>query len=240
MKHQQSLPLFTLHSSLFTLRVQKGTGTHRRLAWRAGGPPRRSDHLRKISPLVAATSHTLHSSLFTLHSSDFERGWVPVWLGPGRLVGWWGCSLISARPRDHTLHSSLFTLHSSRSERDRDPQATGLEGWRAAAPTATISAKSRHSSQPRHTPFTLHSSLFTLHSSDFERERVPVCNEPGGAHEFGDQSFLAPPPPPAAVQVPGRGGRAGATSVLLTFAQKYVCRLDRDQRVSIRVTKPQD
>jgi hypothetical protein len=155
----------------------------------------------------------------------------------GRLVG-----LLADLRATSRSHSSLFTLHSSlfAFRKGQGPTGDWPEGWRAAAPTATISAKSRHSSQPRHTPFTLHSSLFTLHSSDFERERVPVCNEPGGAHEFGDQSFVAPPPPPAAVQVPGRGGRSGATSVLLTFAQKYVCRLDRDQRVSIRVTKPQD
>ena len=31
--------LFTLHPSLFTLRVQREAGTHMRLAWRAGGPP---------------------------------------------------------------------------------------------------------------------------------------------------------------------------------------------------------
>ena len=154
-KHQQSLPLFTLHSSLFTLRVQKGAGTHMRLASRAGEPPppqrpspqnlaTRRSHVthsslftlhsslfrfrESVGPCMAgpwsagrlvglltdlrATSRS-HSSLFTLHSSDFERVWVPVWLGPGRLVGWWGCSLISARPRDHTLHFSLFTLHSS-------------------------------------------------------------------------------------------------------------------------------
>jgi hypothetical protein len=155
---------------------------------------------------LRATSRS-HSSLFTLHSSlfAFRKGqgptgdWPEGWRAAAPTATISAKSRHSSQPRHtpFTLHSSLFTLHSSRSERDRDPQATGLEGWRAAAPTATISAKSRHSSQPRHTPFTLHSSLFTLHSSDFERERVPVCNEPGGAHEFGDQSFLAPAPPPS-------------------------------------------
>ena len=60
-------------------------------------------------------------------------------------------------------------------------------------------------------------------------------NESGRAHEFGDQSFVAPRPPPTAVQAPGRGGRAGATLVLLISAQKYVPRLDLDQKVNKRV-----
>jgi hypothetical protein len=134
---------------------------------------------------------TLHSSLFTLHSSDFEREWVPVWLGPGRLVGWRGCSLISARPRDHTLHSSLFTL--------RVQKGTGTHmrlAWRAGGPPRRSDHPRKISPLVAATSHTLHSSLFTLHSSDFERERVPVCNEPGRAHEFGDQSFVAPRPPP--------------------------------------------
>jgi hypothetical protein len=62
-------------------------------------------------------------------------------------------------------------------------------------------------------------------------------NESGRAHDFGESKLRGAVPPPAAVQVPGRGGRAGATSVLLTFAQKYDCRLDRDQKVNKRVAR---
>ena len=40
-------------------------------------------------------------------------------------------------------------------------------------------------------------------------------NESGRAHDFGDQAFVAPRPLPAAVQAPGRGGRHGATLLLL-------------------------
>ena len=118
MKHQQSLPLFTLHSSLFTLRVQKGAGTHMRLASRAGEPP----PPQRPSPQNLATrrSHVTHSSLFTLHSSlfRFRESVGPCMAGPwsaGRLVGL--LTDLRATSRSHsslfTLHSSLFTLHRS-------------------------------------------------------------------------------------------------------------------------------
>ena len=188
---------------------------------------------------LRATSRS-HSSLFTLHSSlftDFEREWVPVWLGPGRLVGWWGCSLISARPRDHTLHSSLslFTL--------RVQKGTGTHrrlAWRAGEPPPpqrpspqNLATRRSHVTHP--SLFTLHSSLFTLQISR-ERGSLYAMNLVVRTNLVIKASWRRAPPP-AAVQVPGRGGRAGATLVLLTFAQKYVCRLDRDQKVSIRVAR---
>ena len=160
---------FDLCSSLFTLRVRKGAGTHMRLAWGAGGllPPH-SVHLCKISPTLALTSHssdfTLQTSLFTLHSSRSERGRDPHATGLG---GWWVAAptasismSISAKSRQLSpsrrshvtlfrLHSSLFTLHSSRSERGRDPHVTGLEGWRVAPPPPRLPSL-QFSSQPRH------------------------------------------------------------------------------------------
>ena len=60
-------------------------------------------------------------------------------------------------------------------------------------------------------------------------------NESGRAHDFGESKLRGAAPPPSSRPSPRTRGAAGATLLLLTFAQKYVCRLDRDQEVNTRV-----
>ena len=50
---------------------------------------------------------------------------------------------------------------------------------------------------------------------------------------LANQSFVAPRPP-SRPSPRTRGGEPAPRCVLLTFAQKYVCRLDRDQKVNKR------
>ena len=61
-------------------------------------------------------------------------------------------------------------------------------------------------------------------------------NESGRAHDFGESKLRGAAPPPSSRPSPRtRGGEHGATLRFVeTFAQKYVCRLDRDQEVNHR------
>jgi hypothetical protein len=85
-----------------------------------------------------------------------------------------------------TLHSSLFTLHSSDFEREHPYETLQLAPWRHQDPPnvhrgVIAHFQCREYAGNRHvhgTPITLHSSLFTLHSSDFERSRRLVVSRP--------------------------------------------------------------
>ena len=142
--------LFTLHSSLFTLRILRENGV-----WLCGQqgfqrPPNRSSYSARRWALWTYCLWQgllmFHSTLITLHSLLF------------------------------TLHSSLFTLHSSPFEREHPYETLQPAPWRHQDPPnvhrgVNAHFQCREYAGNRHahgTLITLHSSLFTLHSSLFE------------------------------------------------------------------------